>query len=83
MGIFSSYSGLPATVPMTIAPPLSSDGIVTATNRPDDPSSWQNEPGPGAGEPPESAIVEQPLTVLESIPRVRLEPETCPGVVGH
>ncbi len=57
---------------MTIAPPLSSDGIVTATNRPDDPSAWQNEPGPGAGQSLAGTIVHQPLAVLESIPRVRL-----------
>jgi hypothetical protein len=69
--IFSSYGALRTTVPMTIAPPLSSDGIVTATNRPQDPSAWQNEPGPGANEPEATEVVRKPLARLETVPKIR------------
>lgn len=61
-----------APPPMTIAPPLSGQLVPTATNRPDDPASWQNEPGPGTGERPEAEIVRRDIAAMEKVERVRL-----------
>ncbi len=57
---------------MTIAPPISGELVHTATNRPEDPGSWQNEPGPGAGEPPESELAWRPIAGMEKVPRITL-----------
>ncbi len=59
-------------VPMTVALPLSGMWVPTAENRPDDPRSWQNEPGPGADEPAEAEIVHRSIRALEVVPRVRV-----------
>ncbi len=57
-------------VPMTVALPLSGTWVRTAENRPDDPRSWQNEPGPGADEPAEAEVVHRSIRALEVVPRV-------------
>ncbi|MGH9533613.1 MAG: hypothetical protein ACRD2E_02010 [Terriglobales bacterium] len=59
-------------VPMTIAPPLSGAWVHTADNRPEDPRSWQNEPGPGVDEPPAAEIVHRSNASLERVPLNRL-----------
>ncbi len=60
--------------PMTIAPPISGELVHTATNQPEVAASWQNEPGPGAGEAPEYEIARRPIAAMESVPRVKLPP---------
>ncbi len=70
-----------APPPMTIAPPLSGLLVPTANNRPDDPTSWQNEPGPGTGERPEAEIVRRDIAAMETVERVRL-PAARAGAAG-
>lgn len=64
-----------APVPTTVAPSLSGLLIPTANTRPGDPWSWQNEPGPGVGEPPEDEIVRRPIARMEKVRRVRVPEE--------
>lgn len=56
--------------PTTIAPPVSGLLVHTANNRPEDPLSWQNEPGPGVGERPEAAVVRRAIAPMEEVARV-------------
>lgn len=61
---------LTETAPTTVAPPISGELIVTANNRPDDPRSWQNEPGPGADQPAEDEVVRLPDKTMEKVAKV-------------
>ncbi len=56
--------------PFTVAPPISGEAVVTATYTPGDADSWQNEPGPGAGELPRDEVVERSVQQLEPVQKV-------------
>jgi hypothetical protein len=63
--------------PKTIAPPISGEVVLTADNRPEDPASWQNEPGPGAGESAAAEVVRRDNTPMEIVERI-----SVPGNFG-
>jgi len=74
----SAERPLGVEVPLTPAPPISGELVRTATNTPDDPTSWQNEPGPGMGERPADEVVHRSLQSMEPVARVKIvsdEPE--------
>jgi hypothetical protein len=57
---------------MTVAAPISGEVLTTATNRPDDPHSWQNEPGPGFGQQPEEEVAHRRIADMERVERIKI-----------
>lgn len=62
--------GLLRPVPQTIAPPVSGEMVLTASNCPQNPRAWQNEPGPGAGESLDLAVVHRSIKKMEAVRRI-------------
>ena len=54
-------------LPMTIALPISGELVHTATNCPEDAHSWQNEPGPGAGETAGIEVARRSILDMEPV----------------